>query len=168
MTRFLAMSVLMIVNFVLQSSVLGPAAIFGVLPDTALILTVSCGMLRGEVEGGLFGFFAGLIHDISGGYVVGVFALLGLLTGYLSGKPFKDFFRENFFLPFIIVVIMTLANQFAFYFFTFLFKGKVDLFFYAKEIIVPKTIYTAALAVPIYIAFHRLNERLLRAEAKKP
>jgi len=135
-------------------------AIFGVTPDTALIFIVSYGVLRGDVEGAIFGFFAGLMQDIFFGGPIGMFALFGLLIGYISGKPFKDFFKDNYFLPFFIVLIAILFQQFMIYISSFLLHGHLNLALYARTIILPTTIYTVSLAIPLYSLLHFINGRV--------
>ena len=167
MLRIICMALLIVFNYVLQSTVLVNFAILGVTPDTALILIVSYGMLRGDVEGAMFGFFTGLAHDMFGGLYIGVYALLGLLIGYAAGKPFKDFFKDNLFLPFFLVVIATVSHQFLFFCISFLFRGRMDLGYYMWAIILPRTIYTAILAIPIYSLMFVINARISRHEEKR-
>lgn len=167
MLRVAVMFLLILINYVLQSTVFGAVAILGVKPDTALILIVSYGILRGDVEGAVFGFCAGLLHDISGGYVIGLYAMLGMWIGYISGKPFKDFFHDNYFLPFFVVVIAAIFHEFLFYCCGILFTGKADLFYYARAVILPKTIYTASLAIPFYSLMYVVNARIERYEHNK-
>ncbi|MCL2604718.1 MAG: rod shape-determining protein MreD [Defluviitaleaceae bacterium] len=160
MLRVPVTGVLILVNYVLQTTLWPELAILGVTPDTALIFIVSYGMLRGEVEGALFGLAAGFLMDIFGGEYMGVYALMGFLVGYVSGKPFKDFFKDNYFLPFFIVLGMALVYQFALYVALFMFRGHLDFWFYLYSIIVPKTIYTSALAIPLYLLMHFVNRRI--------
>ena len=164
MLRIFVLTLLVFINFVLQSTLFPHIAILGVTPDTALIFIVSYAILRREISGALFGMFAGFVQDASGGMFIGIFALLGFITGYVCGKPFKNFFKNNYFLPFAIVVIAGLANQLALYIATILFTGQVNFFHYARTIILPKTIYTASLAIPLYAFMHFINTRLERHE----
>lgn len=158
--RILCMSALIIINFILQSTVFVRFAILGVNPDTAIIFIVSYGILRGDVEGAIFGFFTGLTHDLFGGHFIGLYAMLGLLTGFVAGKPFKDYFKDNYFLPFMIVVGATLSYQILIFFTIFLIYGRLDFWFYFTTIIFPKTIYTASLAIPLYSLMFVINSRL--------
>ena len=158
------MGVLILINFVLQTSVWSRLAIFGATPDTALVFIVSYGILRGDVEGAIFGFSAGLLQDIFSGGPLGMFALLGFLIGYISGKPFKDFFKDNYFLPFFIVLAAVLFQQLTIYVSSFLFLGHVNLAHFARTIILPVTIYTLALSIPLYSLLHFINERVERWE----
>jgi rod shape-determining protein MreD len=167
MLRIVTMLLLIVINYIFQSTVLQSIAIVGVTPDTALILIVGYGIMRGDIEGAIFGFVCGLMHDVFGGYYIGLYAMLGMLTGYISGKPFKDFFHDNYFLPFFAVVIATVCYQFLFYCCAFLFFGKIELAYYFKAIIIPKTIYTASVAIPVYSLIYALNARIERHERKR-
>ena len=164
MVRILCMFALILINFVVQATLLPELAIGGVTPDTALIFIVSYGILRGDIEGAIFGFSAGLVHDMFGGSVIGVFALLGFLTGFACGKPFRDFFKDNYFLPFAVVVGVSLIYQLAFYVMTQMFAGQLDFWHYFITIILPKTIYTASLSIPLYSLLHFINARIERHE----
>jgi len=160
------MAALILVNFVFQSTLFPHFAIMEVTPDTALIFIVSYAILRGDIEGAIFGFAAGLVQDIMGGLFVGLFALLGFLTGYVCGKPFRDFFKDNYFLPFFVVVGISLIYQFVVYVSSIMIFGQLEFSFYFRTIILPKTIYTASLTVPLYAFLHFLNFRIERREEK--
>ena len=161
------MFVLIIVNFVLQTALFPHFAIMEVTPDTALVLIASYAILRGDIEGAIFGFFAGLVQDAMGGLFLGLFALLGFLTGYVCGKPFRDFFKDNYFLPFFVIIVVSLVYQFVLYVGTILVFGQLDFWFYFRSIILPKTIYTASLSVPVYALLHFINSKIERYEAPK-
>jgi rod shape-determining protein MreD len=160
MLRVPAMALLILINYVMQTAFWPELAILGVTPDTALIFIVSYGMLRGEVEGALFGLGAGFLMDLFGSVYMGVYALLGFVVGYISGKPFRDFFKDNYFLPFFVVLGITAVYQLAVYVMHFLFRGQLDIGYYARAIILPKTVYTAALAIPLYSLLHFVNRRI--------
>ncbi|MCL2388131.1 MAG: rod shape-determining protein MreD [Defluviitaleaceae bacterium] len=167
MVRIAVLTILVLVNFTVQSTLLPHFAILGVTPDTALVFIVSYAILRGDIEGAIFGFFVGLVHDFLGGMFVGLFALLGFLTGYVCGKPFRDFFKDNYFLPFFVVVGVCLVYQFLLYVTSIMFLGQLDFWFYLRTIILPKTIYTASLSVPLYSLLHLINSRIERFEEPK-
>ena len=153
------LAALILINYVLQSTVLIRFSILGVNPDTAIILIVSYGILRGDVEGAIFGFFSGLTHDMFGGHFIGLYAMLGMFTGYIAGKPFKDYFKDNYFLPFMIVVAATFSYQMML-FFTFMLQGRLDFWFYFTSIILPKTIYTASISLPLYSLVFVINSKI--------
>jgi len=163
--RVLIMGLVILINYVFQTSVWPHMAILGVTPDTTLILIVGYGILRGDVEGAIFGFCAGLLQDIFSGGPIGMFALMGLLTGYVSGKPFKDFFKDNYFLPFFIILVAVMTQQFVIYISSYLFLGYTNLPHFAWTIILPKTIYTVILSIPFYSLLHFINSKVEQREA---
>jgi len=165
--RAAVMCALILINYVMQTSVLPHIAVLGVTPDTALIFIVGYGILRGDVEGAIFGFSAGFLQDIFSGGPLGMFALFGMLIGYASGKPFRDFFKDNYFLPFLIVLIAILFQQFMIYISSFLFLGHLNLALYARTIILPTTIYTVSLSIPLYSLLHFINGRVERFESNR-
>jgi rod shape-determining protein MreD len=164
MLRVGVLAALILLNFVVQATLLPFISIMQVTPDTALVFIISYAILRGDIEGALFGFFTGLVQDALGGFVLGFFALLGFLTGYICGKPFRDFFKDNYFLPFFVVVGVSLVYQFLVYVGTVMFLGQANFWFYFANIILPGTIYTASLAVPLYAFLHFINTRIERHE----
>ena len=161
------MGALILINFVMQTSVWPQLAIFGAVPDTAVILIVSYGVLRGDVEGAIFGLSAGLLQDIFSGGPIGMFALFGMLIGYVSGKPFRDFFNDNYFLPFFIVLVAIIFQQMAIYVSSFLFLGHLNLAHFAWSIILPTVVYTVALSIPLYSLLHFINERVEKWESER-
>ncbi|MCL2049503.1 MAG: rod shape-determining protein MreD [Defluviitaleaceae bacterium] len=162
MLRITTLATLLLLNFAIQASLLPHFSIMEVTPDTALVLIVSYAILRGEIEGGIFGFFAGLIQDALGGTVLGFYALLGFLLGYVCGKPFRDFFKDNYFLPFFVVLAACVVYQFVVYVTTVMFFAQADFWFYFRTILLPKTIYTASLSVPLYAFTYFVNSKLER------
>ena len=163
--RILVLALLVLINFVLQSTLFPHIAIFGAIPDTALILIVSYAIMRNEIEGALFGLFAGLVQDLSSGLFIGIFALLGFLLGYVCGKPFKDFFKDNYFLPFMVVLLASTVHQFLLYVTTVMFTGQIEFWFYARAIILPTVVYTVSLSIPVYVLMHLINKKLEKHEA---
>lgn len=164
MLRILTFTLIIIFNFALQSTLFPQFALLGVTPDTALILIVSYGILRGDIEGALFGMAAGLITDMFSGMFIGLFALLGFLTGYICGKPFQDFFKDNYFLPFMVVVLASVGYQTALFITSVMFTGQMDFLHYVRTIILPRTIYTASLSIPLYSFMHFINVKIEKHE----
>lgn len=160
MVRVAVFGVIIFFNFILQTTLFPHLAILGVTPDSALILIISYAILRGDIEGGIFGFFVGLMQDLMGGRVVGFYALLGFIVGFSCGKPFRDFFKDNYFLPFFVVIGVSFVYQLVVYASTVMFLGGQAFWFYLRVIILPKTIYTASIAVPLYAFVHFVNSKI--------
>ncbi len=158
--RVFVISLVLFVNLVLQSTVFQYLAILTVKPNSALILIVCYAILRGDVEGSIVGFFCGLLQDIFFGRILGLYALLGMLMGFFCGKPFKDYYRENLIIPLALVAGSGFVYEFAFYFISFLFRGRPALPYYMARIIIPQVIYTTIFVIPIYKLLYILNEKI--------
>ena len=85
--------------FIVQSSVLKGLSLSGAIPYLLLVLTVSYGYLRGETSAMTVGFFSGLLLDIFGMNVIGLYALIYLYLGYLEVRRFDIYkgSQQNFF-----------------------------------------------------------------------
>ena len=165
--RALVMGVVLVLNLILQSTLLQNFAILSMLPNTTLLIIVSYAILRGDVEGAIVGFCAGLLQDLFFAEYIGFYAMCGALTGFLCGKPYKDFFRENYLLPVSLVVVAMFANEIAFYIFHFLLFGHTNFWYYFQRLMLPATVYTLFLSIPIYQLIYRLNEILERGRRRR-
>ncbi|MCL2702211.1 MAG: rod shape-determining protein MreD [Defluviitaleaceae bacterium] len=151
-------------NFLLQTTLLRHIAILGVVPMTAMLVVVSYAILRGDVEGAIAGFCAGLLQDVFFMEYIGLYALLFAVTGFICGKPFRDFFTDSFILPVTLTLFAMIGYEVVFYFINFTMRGR--LMDYFRYIILPETIYTMLLAIPVYRLMFALNKRLERHEKK--
>ena len=69
----------------LQTTVLGIAAVRGVTPDLLLILLVFLALRRGSMSGQIAGFAGGLLEDLVSLAPLGFHALVRTLVGFSSG-----------------------------------------------------------------------------------
>jgi len=158
--RLLIFSLILIINFLISTTWLQYAAVGGILPNTALIIVVCYALLRNDVEGALMGFFAGLLYDIFFGRVMGVSAVLMMFIGFFAGKPFRDFFKENYIAPVILVACASLAYEFMYYVINFLLLGRTDFLRYMGTIILPTTAYNLILSIFIYRVIYGINNKI--------
>jgi len=155
--RTIVTSLLVFINFILQSTVFAHFEIFGIRPNTALIIIVCLSILRTDTEGAAIGFFSGLLQDIAFGKALGFFALLYMTIGFVCGKLFKDFYRENYLLPLFLVIGAAFFYEYAIYIFTLLFRGRIDVFYYTRRIIIPSVCYNAFLTFPLFRVIYIIN-----------
>jgi len=149
----------------LQTTLFNYIGILGITPGTALLIVVSYAVLRGDVEGAIAGFFAGLLTDVMYMDFIGMHALLFGLTGFLSAKIFKDFFKDSFLLPVLLILIVMPAYEIVFYLANLIFVGNIGSFWnYLLIFILPGTIYTALFAIPVYRIIFAVNKRLTRSD----
>jgi len=165
--RFFVTAIIIILNFIIQSTFLHSIEIIDIAPNTAIIIIVSFAFMRGEYEGAAIGFTVGILQDIFFCRYVGMNAFLGMMTGYFCGKFSADFFTENFLIPLLLTSASTFLYGLAFYIFNILILGYTDLFYFFSGIIIPETAYTALLSVFMYKLFYIVNEKLEKRESLK-
>lgn len=165
--RILLTSIIVFVNFILQTTLLHYLSIGGIMPNTALIIVVSYALLRGYKEGAVVGFFSGLLHDIFFGTSIGYYALLYLLAGLLAGRNQKDFYRENYILPVIICSLAAVIYEGIIFFTGFFLQGETNVLYFLFRIALPEAVYTAVFTIPIYRLLFGINEWLELKEKYK-
>lgn len=162
--RVLIIGTILILNTMLQSTYWQYIRIRGVTPNLSIIIIVSFALLRGSMEGAMIGFFVGLLYDIFYGGVIGFHAMLGMYVGYLCGKPNQNFFRENYLLPFLLVIFSTFAYEIIVYVTNFLIRGKIDFAYFFNRVILPEVVYTAIPTMLVYKLIYIINEKIERRE----
>lgn len=112
------------------------------------------------MTGTVVGFFSGLLIDLLFGNVIGLYAMIMLLIGYIVGFANKIYSRDDFTLPLLFITIANFVYQFLYYIFEFLLRGKLNFLYYLRIIIIPEIIYTVAAAVILYKLLHMINHSL--------
>lgn len=172
MKRVIVTGFLVLACFLLQTSV-GPWIAFGgILPNLLIILTASFGFMHGEVNGMLIGFFAGLLLDLFSAYgggtgsgdMLGFYALLYLLCGYLNGKCHQMFYPEDIKFPLMMITLSDLAFNFICYGVMFFLRARLEFQYYLIHIILPEAVYTIIIAFVFYPLFLWINKGLEKAE----
>ena len=67
---------MIIVAYLLQTTLFKAISIAGIVPNILIILTSAFGFMRGKNEGMLIGFISGLLVDIFFGSILGFYALV--------------------------------------------------------------------------------------------
>lgn len=160
MLRKVCVAVLIILCFVLQSTVFRSLAFAGIVPNLLVILTASFGFMRGENEGLLIGFFSGLLCDIFFGDILGFYALILMYIGFLNGKFNRIFYPEDIKLPLGLIIVSDISYSMTCYILLFLMQGKFNFPFYFVNVIIPEAVYTILVTCILYPLILKLNERL--------
>lgn len=162
------MTLLILITFILQSTVFQSLSIASIVPNLLLILTVSFGFMRGKKEGIFVGFFCGILIDIFYGNLLGFYALIYMYIGYLNGFLCKVYYDEDVKVPMILTAISDLAYGFAVYGLQFMLRGRLHVMNYVWHIMLPEMIYTVLITVIIYRPLYRLNHWLTEREWEGP
>ncbi len=166
MKRFICTILIILICFVLQTTFFQAVALADVVPNLLLIVTVAYGYMGGEKEGMYVGLSCGLIADLIFGSVIGLYALIFMLIGYLNGVLNKVYYTDDLIIPLILISVSDVLYNFFYFITEFLLRGRVDLMFYLKRIVLPEMIYTVLVSVVLYKLLHTLNG-LLRGQRKR-
>lgn len=162
MMRVIVYLLEIIILFVLQTSTFHYFGLADIMPNLLLILVVSSAYMRGRMTGLAIGFFSGLLIDLVYGDIIGIYAFIYMIIGYLMGYTNKIYSNDDYTFPIIFVAVSDFVYGFFYYIFEFLLRGRLNLLFYMRRIILPEIIYTVAVSVFLYKLLHMINNRLNR------
>lgn len=167
MRRVIALGLLIIINFSLQSTIFGFHNISSITPNLMLILTMSFGLMRGRREGMLVGFFCGFLSDCFFSSVLGPYMFLYMLIGYVNGFFHKNYMIEDVLLPLMVIIADEIVFNTVIYILFFFLKNRLNYWDYFIKIILPETLCTALLTIIVYKLYVVINKHLKRkAEGK--
>lgn len=164
--RFGVTAVLVIVFFLLQSTVFQALSLANIKPNLLIILTASFGFMRGTKEGMLVGLVSGLLIDIQFGSIIGFYGLIYLLFGYTNGLFKQMYFDEDIKLPLILISASNFVYGLIVYFFRFMLRGEFDFLHYLNRIIIPELIYTFVIALGLYPLILWVSKKLETEEKR--
>ena len=160
MYRRITMLLLILIAYLLQSTMIRILPMGGVAPNLLIILTSCFGFMRGKKEGMFIGFVSGLVMDVLFGNIIGFYALVYMIIGYLNGFFSSIFYPEDIKLPMVLITSSELVYCFVVYFFRFLIQGKLRFGYYFLHIILPEIVYTIFVTIIIYKIILKINEWL--------
>lgn len=167
MLRKVLTIILILICFVLQSTVFRSLSFAGIVPNLLIILTSAFGFMRGDNEGILIGFFCGLLSDIFFGNILGFYAMIYMYIGYLNGKFNRIFYPEDIKLPIALIVVSDLSYAMLCYILMFLLNGKFHFLFYIKNVILPEVVYTIVVTCILYPIILFINNKLEQREHRR-
>lgn len=160
MKRRIGMLVLIFISYLLQTTVLQGIAIAGISPNLYLVLLVAVAYRYGKTSGMAAGFLIGLLVDLVEGDVIGLYALIYLVIGYLLGFANKIYYHDDTTMPIFLVASSDFLFNFLIYVFGFLLRNRLHLFFYLRTIMLPEVLYTVVLSIFLYRLIHKILKML--------
>lgn len=167
MKQIISTLLIIIICFVLQTTFFQALALADVVPNLMLIVTVAYGYMGGEKEGIYVGLCCGLLIDLFFGGVIGLYALIFMVIGYLNGVLNKIYYTDDLIIPLILIAISDIFYNFYYYITEFLLRGRVNLMFYFRRIILPEVVYTVLISVVLYKLLHTLHRISKRKEKRE-
>lgn len=158
---------MLVIFYVLQTTLFKHLMLANVVPNLLIILTVSNGYIRGNKDGMFTGLLCGLFSDCIFGSLLGVHALIYMLVGFISGYANNTYSKNDFIMPLIYIGIGDLLYGMLYYLFEFLLRGRLDFTYYFKGVILPEALYTMLAAVLFYKLITVLNRLVVRESCEE-
>ena len=160
MKRKIVIALMIIVCFLLQSTLFQSLSLASISPNLLIILTSAYGFMKGKKEGMAVGFFCGLLEDIFFGRLLGMHALIYMYIGYANGYFNQIFYGEDIKLPMALISASELAYGLGTYLIMFLMRSRFDFFYYLKRIILPELLYTVIVTLFVYRIIYMIDQKL--------
>lgn len=164
--RPLVTVLIVIICFLLESTVFQSLSFASITPNLLIVVTASFGFMRGKREGMLVGFLSGLIIDVFFGDLIGFYALIYMVLGYVNGFFKRIFYPDDIKLPLILISASDFVLGNAVFVFLFMMRSKFDYWYYLGHIIIPELIYTVLVTLVLYQIILHINQAL-EAEEKR-
>ncbi len=160
MKRKIVIALMIIVCFLLQSTLFQSLSLASISPNLLIILTSAYGFMKGKKEGMAVGFFCGLLEDIFYGRLLGMHALIYMYIGYANGYFNQIFYGEDVKLPMALISASELAYGLGTYLIMFLMRSRFDFFYYLRRIILPELLYTIIVTLFVYRIIYMIDQKL--------
>ncbi|MFV0364298.1 MAG: rod shape-determining protein MreD [Suipraeoptans sp.] len=166
MKRKIITGIIIIVCFLLQTTVFDNLSFAGIKPNLMIIVIATFGFMRGKKSGMFVGFLCGLLIDTSIGSILGFHIIIYTLIGYVNGFFKRIFFDDDITLPIALITASNLIYGIVVYILMFMLNSYFDFGYYLLHIIIPELIYTLIITLVIYQIILRIN-KMLEAEEQR-
>ncbi|MFG6328592.1 MAG: rod shape-determining protein MreD [Lachnospiraceae bacterium] len=160
MKRYISMFLLIIICFLLQTTLFQKIKLANVSPDLLVVLVSASGVMYGKGLGMYSGMLSGILCDFIYSDITGLYILIYVVAGYISGAAHKLYYKDDMVIPLSVIAASDLFTNFLFYVICFLLRGRLDIFVYMRNIILPELVYTMAAGVLLYKALYWLEEKM--------
>ena len=167
MRRRIITGIIIIICFLLQTTVFQSLTFANIAPNILIIVVSSFGFMRGRKSGMFVGFICGLLVDIFCGFYLGIYALIYMYVGFINGIFQKKFYPDDIKLPMLLIGSSDIAANLVVYFVMFLFRRRFDFLYYLKSIILPEFVYTMVITIFLYIILLKINQKLEASEKRR-
>ena len=150
MKRNVFIALMVIVCFVLQSTLFQMISFSEIAPNLLIIITAAFGFMCGKKCGLIVGFASGLLYDIFFGNVLCFHALIYMYIGYINGNFKQIFYKDDIKLPLVLITASDLIFNVTYYVLLFMLRGRFHFIHYLKSIMIPEVVYTIVATLILY------------------
>ncbi len=166
MRRIIAVAIIILASFLLQTTVLQWIPYLEITPNILLIVTFSFGFMRGRSEGLYVGFLCGLLMDLFYGDIIGFYTLIFIYVGYINGIVSNYLVTDIVLLPMGLCLFSELFYNGYIYIFGFLLRNRLNVIQYVQTVILPETVLTMIFTIFVYGILLTVNKKLEAIEKK--
>ena len=157
---------IILISFLLQSTLFVKLKFGAVSPNLMLVVTSSFGFMRGRKSGIAVGAISGLLVDIFCGQLLGFHTLLYTVIGYLNGSFERLFYDEDIKLPIVLISASEFLYGICIYVFVYMLQGDFAFGTYLFSIIIPELVYTILVTLILYQVILHINRKLESEEQR--
>lgn len=166
MKRKIVTGLIILVCFLLESTVFQNFTFASISPNLMIIIVSSFGFMRGKKEGMTVGFICGLFVDLFWGNLLGFHMLIYTVIGYLNGMFKRLFYDEDIKLPIILIACSEFVYGLIMYACMYMLQGDFLFGNYLSHIILPELVYTILITLIVYQIILRINRKLESEEQR--
>ena len=126
------LSVILLIELILQSTVFQFFNLSGRYPDLLLISLICFSILLGRKQSYTLGFVIGLLGDILYGDFIGLYALSFLLTAFITSVMSENMFKDSLLAPISVFPIGVIINHGARVLILYLIGNHISIVNYLK------------------------------------
>ncbi len=160
--NFIIAALILIVAFVLQTSVLSRVPLFSSTPNLILVLTFIYGYSNSKIAGMLMGLFGGLMIDVFFCDIIGYHALILLIIGFVSGIWDSIFYSDDLYVPLILLIVSDVIYGIMYFLVWYVLQARFQLGYYLLQVFLPELLLTFIAGVilfkPLTAMIRRLKE----------
>lgn len=142
--------IVILVSFVLQTTLFQEIALASVVPNLVLVVTISYAYLRGRTSGILIGLLCGFMLDMMYGSLIGLYGFIFMTIGFVVGFCQKLYFTDSLLLPTVLIAGGDFVYCSYCYITEFLMRGRTHLGFFFLHNFLPEILYTTIVGIALY------------------
>lgn len=160
MVRYIALAVLPGLVLLMQSTVLSPYGIRGIIPDLVLVLVVCYAMFASSGRSVAYGVFCGLLEDLFSARIIGINAISKGITAFIISRMQLRLFQDNVMAGLLAVLLGTVINLGLSFMLLYFTSGVFNLHINIIEYGLYQLLYNGIFAIPVYYLFYRSHKRM--------
>ncbi len=143
--------------YLLQTVLIQKFSFWGISPNLFLVVTCGISFLFGSTTGGVCGLIFGLLQDMNMGRAIGLNGFLFMHIGIIMGQFNKRFFKDNYFVALIFIILSTMAYELVVYIFgAFIYTQEFVFSRFIVKILI-KSFLNAITGIIVYPVLLKIN-----------